>query len=110
MLGWRDSGFSVHNQVSVAANDAEGRKKLAGYMLRAPLSLAKMSYDVASGTVIYCSEMHLGLKRNFQVMPAPSGWSCFASIFPIATSNSSGTWAGTRAAVAGRARRRAQPR
>ena len=37
-------------------------------MLRAPLSLAKMSYDAASGTVIYRSKMHLGLKRNFQVM------------------------------------------
>jgi hypothetical protein len=38
-------------------------------MLRAPLSLAKMTYDAASGTVIYRSKMHLGLKRNFQVMP-----------------------------------------
>jgi len=38
-------------------------------MLRAPLLLAKMSYDAASGTVIYRSKMHLGLKRNFQVMP-----------------------------------------
>ena len=69
MLGWRYSGFCVHNQVRVAADDAEGRKKLAAYMLRAPLSLAKMSYDAASGTVIYRSKMHLGLKRNFQVMP-----------------------------------------
>ena len=68
MLGWRYSGFSVHNQVCVAAEDAEGRKKLAGTMLRAPLSLAKMTYDTASGTVIYRSKMHLGLKRNFQVM------------------------------------------
>ena len=69
MLGWRYSGFSVHNQVRVAAEDAEGRRKLAGYMLRAPLSLAKMTDDAASGTVIYRSKMHLGLKRNFQVMP-----------------------------------------
>jgi hypothetical protein len=78
MLGWRYSGFSVHNQVRVAADDAEGRKKLAAYMLRAPPGkggalplpgLAKMSYDAASGTVIYRSKMHLGLKRNFQVMP-----------------------------------------
>lgn len=52
MLGWRYSGFSVHNRVRVAADDAEGRKKLAGYMLRAPLSLAKMRYDAASGTVM----------------------------------------------------------
>jgi hypothetical protein len=52
----------------VGAEDAEGRKKLAGYMLRAPMSLRKMSYDAASGTVIYRSKMHPGSKRNFQVM------------------------------------------
>lgn len=75
MLGWRYSGFSVHNQVRVAADDAEGRKKRAGYMLRAPLPLAKMSYDAASGTVIYRSKMHLGLKRNFQRMAgAKAAW------------------------------------
>ena len=68
MLAWRHGGFSAHNEVSVAAEDAEGRKKLAGYMLRAPMSLQKMTYDAASGTVIYRSKMHAGLKRNFQVM------------------------------------------
>ncbi len=66
---WRYSGFSVHNQVRVGEEDAEGRRKLAGTMLRAPMSLEKMSYDAESGTVIYRSKMHLGLKRNFQVMP-----------------------------------------
>lgn len=45
MLGWRYSDCSVNHQVRVTAEDAEGRKKLAGYMLRASLSLAKMSYD-----------------------------------------------------------------
>ena len=39
MLAWRHGGFSAHNEVSVVAEDAEGRKKLAGYMLRAPMSL-----------------------------------------------------------------------
>ncbi len=69
MLGWRYSGFFVHNQVRVAAQDAAGRKKLAGYMLRTPMSLEKMTYDAQTGTVIYRSKMHWGLKRNFQVMP-----------------------------------------
>ena len=69
MLAWRHGGFSAHNEVGVAAEDAEGRKKLAGYMLRAPISLQKMTYDAATGTVIYRSKMHAGLKRNFQVMP-----------------------------------------
>jgi len=78
MLGWRYcGGFSAHNQVRVAREDREGRIKLAGYMIRAPMSLEKMTYDdrrkslwdAATGTVIYRSKMHAGLKRNFQVMP-----------------------------------------
>jgi hypothetical protein len=69
MLAWRHSGFSVHNQVRVAAGDVEGRKSLAGYMLRAPFSLEKTAYDAARGTVIYRSKLHATLKRNFQLMP-----------------------------------------
>lgn len=38
-------------------------------MLRAPISLEKMTYDAATGTVIYSSKMHAGLKRNFELMP-----------------------------------------
>ena len=53
----------------VRARDAEGRKKLAQYMLRAPFSLEKMSYDARSGMVIYRSRLHQRLKRNFQPMP-----------------------------------------
>ena len=68
MLGWRYcGGVSAHNRVRVG--DREGRMKLVGYMIRAPMSLEKMTYDPASGTVIYRSKIHLGLKRNFQVMP-----------------------------------------
>jgi hypothetical protein len=52
MLAWRHGGFSAHNEVSVAAEDAEGRKTLAGHMLRAPMSLEKMTYDAATGTAI----------------------------------------------------------
>ena len=38
-------------------------------MLRAPMPLQKMRYDAQTGMVIYRSKMHLGPKRNFQVMP-----------------------------------------
>jgi len=69
MLAWRHSGFSVHNAVRVRSNDAEGRKKLAQYMLRAPFSLEKMTYVAETGMVMYRSHMHKGLKRNFQLMP-----------------------------------------
>ena len=69
MLTWRHTGFSAHNSVRVHARDAAGRRRLAQYMLRAPLSLEKMSYDPVSGTVIYRSRMHKTLKRNYQIMP-----------------------------------------
>ena len=42
-------------------------------MLRAPMSVERMTYDAGTGTVVYRSKMHLGLKRNFQVMPG-AGW------------------------------------
>ena len=69
MLAWRHSGFSGHNGVRVRAGDAEGRKQLAQYMLRAPFSLEKMTYLPDAGMVMYRSHMHKGLKRNFQLMP-----------------------------------------
>ncbi len=69
MRTWRHSGFSVHNGVHVRGSDQQGRQQLARYMLRTPLSLEKMEYVPASGTVIYRSKMHATLKRNFQVIP-----------------------------------------
>ncbi len=106
MLGWRHSGFSVHNQVRGGEENAAGRGKPAGYMVRAPMSLEKMRYNPNTGTVIYRSKMHLGLKRNFQVIPARSGWSCCAATFLTAMSISFATSAGTRTgrAVSGRRR------
>ena len=68
MLAWRHTGFSAHNAVRVGSRDASGRRRLAQYMLRAPFSLEKMSYDPAPCMVIYRSRMHKTLKRNFQIM------------------------------------------
>ena len=67
---WRHTGFSIHNGVRVRARDADGRRKLAQYMLRAPFSLEKMTYESRTGTVLYRSQMHKSLKRNFQLLPA----------------------------------------
>jgi hypothetical protein len=69
MLGSRHSGISAHDKVRVPAEDAEDRKKLAGTMLRAPMSIEKVTYGAATGAVIYRSKMTLGLEQNFQVMP-----------------------------------------
>lgn len=70
MRQWRHSGFSVHNRIRTKAADADGRQRLARYMIRCPFALNKMSYDRKSGMVIYRSKLHATLKRNFQLMPA----------------------------------------
>ena len=62
------SCFSVHNRVRT--NNAEGRQRLARYMIRCPFSLEKMRYAADSGMVIYRSKPHATLKRNYQLMSA----------------------------------------
>ncbi len=42
---------------------------MTAYMLRAPLSLEKMTYLPDAGMVMYRFHMHKGLKRDFQLMP-----------------------------------------
>ena len=37
----------------VPAEDAEGRKKLAGTMLRTPMSLEKLTYDAANSSKMF---------------------------------------------------------
>lgn len=69
LLGWRHSGFSIHNQVRIDGRDQDGREKLAQYILRAPFSQEKMRYHATSRTVIYRSKMHRVLKRTFETFP-----------------------------------------
>jgi hypothetical protein len=69
LLVWEHSGFSVDNKVHVGANDLEGRRQLARYMIRNPFSLEKMEYKAKQGMVVYRSKHHATLKRNFQIMP-----------------------------------------
>jgi hypothetical protein len=52
LLSWQNSGFSVHNTVTVGANDAAGTERLARYLLRPPLSLERMSWG-ADGSILY---------------------------------------------------------
>jgi len=52
LLWWQNSGFSVHNAVTVAAQDAAGTERLARYLLLLSLSLERMSWD-GDGSVLY---------------------------------------------------------
>ena len=52
LLSWQNTGFSVHDSVTVEPEDAAGSERLARYLLRPPLSLERMSLD-AEGSVLY---------------------------------------------------------
>jgi hypothetical protein len=52
-LCWSNSGFSVDNSVRLDGGDHKARQALAQYIVRAPLSLQKLSYDRPGGKVIY---------------------------------------------------------
>ncbi len=69
LLSWKNSGFSVHNQVKIKSRDRRGRENLAQYILRSPFSLEKMTYQQQTKTVLYRSKMNPVLKRNFAVFP-----------------------------------------
>jgi len=70
LLGWRHSGFSLHNAVRIGAADSGGRRGVAEYILRSPFELEKLRYQASTGTIIYQSKMHPVLKRNFEVFLA----------------------------------------
>jgi len=70
LLGWRHSGFSLHNSVRIGSHEAEGRRAVAEYILQLPFSLEKLRYQVTTGTIIYQSKLHPTLKRNFEVFSA----------------------------------------
>ena len=54
ILGWRHtSGFSVHNEVVVQADDGDGLERLARYLARPPVSLQRMEWDRETREVLY---------------------------------------------------------
>src|SRR5664280_145346 len=53
LLSWRHSGFSVHNTVTLPSDDRDGLERRARFLLRAPVSLERLSFDAASDRVVY---------------------------------------------------------
>ncbi len=71
-LSWRHSGFHVDaGEAPLAADDAPGRQRLAEYLLRAPLSLEKMSWNATTRTVLYRSARSWHTKRNSEIFSGP---------------------------------------
>jgi len=70
MRQWNHSGFSVYNKVVVEENHSEELESLAQYIVHPTFFADKIRYNEDTGTVIYKSRMHLGMKRNFEVLNA----------------------------------------
>ena len=71
LLNWKHNGFSLDaGNKPVAAHNAEGRRQLAEYLLRAPFSLEKITWVEKTRRVIYRSRRSWRIKRNFEVFTA----------------------------------------
>jgi len=71
LLSWKNSGFHVHADTDlVRPSDIKGRQRLAEYLLRAPFSLQKITWNPETHTVIYRSRRSYHTKANFQVFTA----------------------------------------
>jgi len=70
MRQWHHSGFSVHDEVVIRREDREALGRLAQYVVHASFAAGKIRYVEQTGCVMYKSKMHLGKKRNFEVLDA----------------------------------------
>ena len=53
---WPHSGFNIHNEVEIKADDDKGKESLAQYIIKAPISQERMIYDRENQNVIYKSK------------------------------------------------------
>ncbi len=70
---FRHSGFSVHQEIRIAADDKQGLEGLIQYILRAPVSLEKMLVRDNSKVIYHSSRLNPSLGRNFEVFD-PLEW------------------------------------
>jgi len=49
---WPHSGFNIHNEVQIDADDEKGKETLAQYIVKAPVSQERMIYDREKQSVI----------------------------------------------------------
>ena len=84
LLSWKNSGFSIHEEVYLKASDRNGLERLLRYCSRPALSVARLIYAAKSNLVIYRAEPKGGrseiltltpiefLRRWGLLMPAPN--------------------------------------
>ena len=70
LLGWRHSGFSLHNAVRIGPHDIDGHRAVSEYHLRSPFSQEKLRHHPRTGTALYRSKMYPVLEWNCEVFSA----------------------------------------
>jgi hypothetical protein len=70
LLCWKNSGFSVDNNVRINGDDRKARVALAQYIARAPLSMEKLTYIPSQGTVSYTSDFNPAIGDTIKVWDA----------------------------------------
>ncbi len=78
LRSWRHSGFNVSSDRRIAQGERLELEKLLQYMVRAPVSLARLSYD-RHGMVTYRGNYHPSLGRDHQLV---SGLEFLAMLVP----------------------------
>jgi len=66
-LGWEHSGFSVFLGGPITPGNTESRRRLARYLVRAPLSLERLRYDASTCRVQYGSKKQ-GKQRDMSAL------------------------------------------
>ena len=67
LLCWKNSGFSIDNQIRINSADHKTRVALAQYIARAPISLQKLSYLPSQGKVRYTSDLNPAIGDTIKI-------------------------------------------
>lgn len=59
-ISWKNSGFSIHEEVRIKDWDREGLERLLGYCSRPALSQKRLVYAEKADTVLYRAEPKAG--------------------------------------------------
>jgi hypothetical protein len=70
LLCWKNSGFSVDNNVRINGDDHKTRVALAQYIARAPLSMEKLACLPSQGTVRSTSDFNPAIGNTIRVWDA----------------------------------------
>jgi len=69
LLSWKNSGFSINEEVYIKGQDRNGLERLLKYCSRPALSLARLIYSAKANTVIYRCDPRAGKPELLTLSP-----------------------------------------